>query len=83
VDKKSQPERKSSRESAELVKTEMVIQSENYEVWVSHEPDGETVYHVELEAVTLHFFNEEWHEFVALIKNASDEIGGGQTPKKK
>lgn len=82
MDKKSKPDnKKSNREAAELVQTEMVIESDNYEVWISHEPDGETVYHVELEAATLHFFHEEWHEFVALIKNAAEEIAG-PSPKK-
>ena len=41
------------------------------------------VYHVELESATLHFFREEWHEFVALIQNAAAEIGTASSPKKK
>lgn len=84
MDKKPNSDKKPARESAELVQTERVIESENYEVWISHEPDGETVYHVELEAVTLHFFREEWHEFIALIQNAAAEIGTPPaSPKKK
>ena len=82
MDKKPKADKKITRDPAELVQTEMVLESENYEVWISHEPDGETVYHIELETVTLHFFREEWLEFVALVQSAAEEIGG-QSPKKK
>ncbi|MCS6835910.1 MAG: hypothetical protein NZ750_07820 [Anaerolineae bacterium] len=50
--------------------TKTIAESENYVVWLSQEPDGEIVYHVELGAVTLHFFQEEWEELVALIRVA-------------
>ena len=59
--------------SEEGVATDMLIQSDNYEVWLSHEPDGEVVYHVELDNLTLHFFREEWQEFAALIHHATEE----------
>ncbi len=46
-------------------------ESENYMIWTSHEPDtDETVYHIELESVTLHFFEDEWEEFVGLMLQA-------------
>ena len=48
--------------------TETLAESEHYILWVSEEPDGETIYHVDLGAATLHFFREEWEEFVALVK---------------
>jgi hypothetical protein len=42
----------------------MLGESENYAVWVSHEDDlEETIYHVEINNVTLHFFEDEWEEF--------------------
>jgi hypothetical protein len=50
--------------------TEDVAQTENYSVWLSQEPDGETVYHVDLGMVSLNFFREEWEEVVALIQQA-------------
>jgi hypothetical protein len=50
--------------------TKTIAESENYVVWLSQEPDGEIVYHIELGAVTLHFFQEEWEELVALIQVA-------------
>jgi hypothetical protein len=36
--------------------------------WKSEEPDGETIYHLEMNLVTLHFFQEEWDEFLQLAK---------------
>ena len=36
--------------------------------WKAEEPDGETVYNLQLNNVTVHFFQEEWDEFIALIK---------------
>jgi hypothetical protein len=75
VDKRPK-DKKSDREAADLVPTERLLESDNYEVWISYEPDGEKVYHVELEAVTLHFFREEWYEFVGLITHAAEEDAG-------
>ncbi len=44
-----------------------IAETENYQVWVSDEPDGERVFHLEVGAVTLHFFQEEWKELLELI----------------
>ena len=49
--------------------TETLAETENYLVWKSDEPDGETTYHVELGSVTVHFFREEWEEFLELVKS--------------
>ncbi len=48
-----------------------IAETENYMVWEVREPDGEVTYHVELGAVTLHFFREEWAEFLQLAKSAA------------
>ena len=48
-------------------KTETLAETDNYMVWKAEEPDGETTYHVELNSVTLHFFEEEWDEFSKLV----------------
>ena len=48
--------------------TETLAETENYLVWKADEPDGETTYHVELGNVTVHFFKEEWDEFLELVK---------------
>lgn len=54
------------------VNIENLAETENYAAWKSTEPDGEVVVHVEIGSVTLHFFQEEWDEVVALITAAAD-----------
>jgi len=49
-------------------KTETLAETENYLAWQAEEPDGETTYHLELNNVTLHFFLEEWDEFLDLAR---------------
>ncbi len=53
--------------------TETIAETENYLAWKAEEPDGETTYHLELNNVTLHFFNEEWQEFLDLIQMLTKE----------
>jgi hypothetical protein len=50
-------------------RTETIAETENYLVWKAEEPDGETTYHVELNNVTVHFFAEEWDEFLELARS--------------
>lgn len=50
-------------------KTETLAETDNYMVWKAEEPDGETTYHIELNNLTLHFFEEEWEEFLELAGN--------------
>ncbi len=50
-------------------RTETLAETENYLVWKAEEPDGETTYHIELNNVTVHFFAEEWEEFLELARN--------------
>lgn len=49
-------------------KTDIIAETDNYLAWRADEPDGETTYHVELNNVTLHFFQEEWDEFLELVE---------------
>jgi len=49
-------------------KTDVIAETDNYIAWQAMEPDGETTYHLELNSVTLHFFQEEWEEFLELVK---------------
>jgi hypothetical protein len=49
------------------IKTETLSETENYMVYSAEEPDGETTWHVELGTATLHFFREEWEEFLELV----------------
>jgi hypothetical protein len=54
------------KEPSEL-KTDILTETENYMVWQAEEPDGEMGYHLELNNVTVHFFEEEWQEFKAMM----------------
>jgi len=49
-------------------KTETIAETDNYISWKSEEPDGEILYHIEVNNVTVHFFNEEWQEFLDLMR---------------
>ena len=46
---------------------EILSESESFSLWRAEEPDGETTYHLELGTVTVHFFREEWQEFLGLV----------------
>lgn len=52
------------------IDTQVLAETDNlhYQVWKADEPDGETTYHLELNNVTVHFFTEEWEEFLLLIR---------------
>jgi hypothetical protein len=52
---------------------ETLAQTENYTIWTAVEPDEEKSYHLELGPVTAHFFEEEWGEFVGMIRTAAAE----------
>jgi len=47
--------------------TEVISETENYLAWRADEPDGESTYHLELNNLTVHFFAEEWNEFLDLV----------------
>jgi len=48
--------------------TETIAETENFLAWRAEEPDGEITYHIELNNVTVHFFDEEWKEFIELVR---------------
>ena len=49
--------------------TQTLAETDNYMAWSANEPDGETTYHIELNNITLHFFEEEWREFQKLMRS--------------
>lgn len=55
--------------------TDSIAETENYVAWVSEDTDGELTYHLELNSVTIHFFREEWAEFLTLIKEIVEAEG--------
>lgn len=65
---------KPRREQDDDLPVETIAETENYVAWLSKEPDGETVYHLELGPVTLHFFREEFEEVLDLIDDARDAL---------
>ena len=49
-------------------KTAVIAETDSYLAWKAEEPDGETTYHLELNNLTVHFFKEEWDEFLELAQ---------------
>jgi hypothetical protein len=48
--------------------TEVIAETDNFLAWTADEPDGEKTFHLELSNITVHFFKEEWDEFLELVK---------------
>lgn len=55
-------------DSPDNISTDTLAETESYVAWKSLEPDGETTWHIDVSNVTLHFFEEEWNEFVELMR---------------
>lgn len=53
--------------NAPELKTETLAETENFMAWRADEPDGETVYYLQLGRATLNFFTEEWDELIAAV----------------
>lgn len=53
--------------------TTTIAETDNFLAWRAEEPDGETTFHLELNNVTLHFFKEDWQEFLDLVDMVLDE----------
>jgi hypothetical protein len=46
---------------------ETIVETDNFTIWRADEPDDESTYHLELNNITVHFFKEEWDEFIQLV----------------
>jgi len=55
------------REDQEIT-TEVIAETDRYLAWRADEPDQESTYHLELNNLTVHFFGEEWQEFLELVE---------------
>ena len=53
-------------------KTATIAETDNFHAWMAEEPDGETTYYLQIGRATINFFQEEWDQFVAFIKNIDD-----------
>lgn len=62
------------------IPVETIAETENYTVWQATEPDGEATYHLELGEVTVHYFGEEWNDFVQLIRDAAAQPDDEEDP---
>jgi hypothetical protein len=51
------------------INTKTLAETNNFIAWSAEEPDGEITYHLELGNITVHFFKEEWQEFVQLARS--------------
>jgi hypothetical protein len=49
-------------------KVTTLAETDGYAIWSADEPDGEKTYNLELNNVTIHMFEEEWKEFLDLVK---------------
>jgi len=37
-----------------------IVETDDCFAYIAEEPDGENTYHLQINNVTMHFFNEEW-----------------------
>lgn len=49
------------------ITTNTLAETDNFVIYSAEEPDGETTYNVQLGMATVHFFMEEWEEFLKLV----------------
>ncbi len=54
------------------VDANLLAETEGYMIW-SSEVEGEELYHLELGGVSIHFSEDEWDEFITLVKLALEE----------
>ena len=55
-------------ERRDVEEIEVLAETEDFSIWRAQEPDGELTYHLEFGSVTVHFFQEEWDQFLALMR---------------
>lgn len=46
---------------------EVLAETEDFNIWRIEEEDEEMTYHLEFGMVTVHFFEEEWEQFLKLV----------------
>lgn len=60
-------------ENDQNLDTEIIAETESFLAWRADEPDEESTYHLELNNLTVHFFAEEWKEFLQLVETLLEE----------
>jgi len=61
------------KENDQNLDTEIIAETESFLAWRADEPDEESTYHLELNNLTVHFFEEEWKEFLQLVETLLEE----------
>ena len=49
-------------------KIKTIIETDDCFAYTAEEPDGEITYHLQINNITLHFFNEEWQMALIFLK---------------
>ena len=50
------------------IKTTTLAESDEYLAWKADEPDGETTYYLQMNQVTINFFEDEWKIFMEFLR---------------
>ncbi len=53
-----------------------IVETDDCFAYTAVEPDGEITYHLQINNVTLHFFNEEWQVALNFLKEVVKEFPG-------
>ena len=56
---------------------DILAETENYSLWRGADTDGEMMYHLEMNMVTVHFFREELDELISLVRAAQPHVAAG------
>jgi hypothetical protein len=56
---------------------EILAETDRFNLIRTEDADGEITYHLEMGNVTVHFFREEWEEFVQAIAELGDYAAKG------
>jgi hypothetical protein len=49
------------------VKTTTLAETDEYLAWKAEEPDNETTYYLQMNNITINFYEEEWRSFMEFI----------------
>jgi len=51
-----------------------IVDGDDCFAYIAEEPDGENTYHLQINNVTMHFFNEEWQVALDFLKKLVKEF---------
>jgi hypothetical protein len=56
------------------VKTTTLAETDEYLAWKAEEPDNETTYYLQMNNITINFYEEEWRSFMEFIHLLVKEV---------